>query len=100
MSKSNVELSNIIPFTDDGRWYLKLIYTYEDKKGKHTVVIPKAAVPFTQGSLPSISCLDPYYRVLSEHPYINCNDSMRDYYEVFAKWVGKYEYQQKRKEKK
>ena len=76
MSKSNVELSNIIPFTDDGRWYLKLIYTYEDKKGKHTVVIPKAAVPFTQGSLPSISCLDPYYRVLSEHPYINCNDSM------------------------
>lgn len=24
----------------------------------------------------------------------------RDYYEVFAKWVGKYEYQQKRKEKR
>lgn len=24
----------------------------------------------------------------------------RDYYEVFAKWVGKYEYQQKKKEKK
>lgn len=24
----------------------------------------------------------------------------RDYYEVFAKWVGKYEYQQKRKGKK
>lgn len=24
----------------------------------------------------------------------------RDYYEVFAKWIGKYEYQQKRKEKK
>ena len=24
----------------------------------------------------------------------------RDYYKVFAKWVGKYEYQQKRKEKK
>lgn len=24
----------------------------------------------------------------------------RDYYEIFAKWVGKYEYQQKRKEKK
>lgn len=23
----------------------------------------------------------------------------RDYYEIFAKWVGKYEYQQKRKEK-
>lgn len=24
----------------------------------------------------------------------------RDYYEIFAKWVGKYEYQQKKKEKK
>lgn len=24
----------------------------------------------------------------------------RDYYEIFAKWVGKYEYQQKRKEKR
>lgn len=24
----------------------------------------------------------------------------RDYYEVFSKWIGKYEYQQKRKEKK
>ena len=24
----------------------------------------------------------------------------RDYYEVFTKWIGKYEYQQKRKEKK
>lgn len=24
----------------------------------------------------------------------------RDYYEIFAKWVGKYEYRQKRKEKK
>ncbi len=76
MSKSNVELSNIIPFTDDGRWYLKLIYTYEDKKGKHTVVIPKAAVPFVQESLPSISRLDPYYRCLLELPYMNCNDSM------------------------
>ena len=24
----------------------------------------------------------------------------RDYYEIFAKWVGKYEYQKKKKEKK
>lgn len=76
MGKNYAELSNIIPFTDDGRWYLKLIYTYEDKKGKHTVVIPKAAVPFVQESLPSISRLDPYYRCLLELPYMNCNDSM------------------------
>lgn len=76
MSKSNVELSDIIPFKEDGCWYFKLIYKYDDKKGKHTVVIPKAAVPFVQESLPSISRLDPYYRCLLELPYMNCNDSM------------------------
>lgn len=83
----NAELASIIPFTEDKCWYLKLIYKYEDKKGKHTVVIPKAAIPFEQRSLPSISRLYPYcYKLLErpyincnkflEHPYINCNDSM------------------------
>nr|DAE44395.1 MAG TPA: hypothetical protein [Caudoviricetes sp.] len=76
MSKSNVELSDIIPFKEDGLWYFKLIYKYEDKKGKHTVVIPKAATPFDQGSLPSIDRLDPYYRCLLESPYMNCSCSM------------------------
>lgn len=76
MNRGNAKLSSIIPFKEDGLWYFKLIYKYEDKKGKHTVVIPKAAIPFNQGSLPSISRLDPYRRVLSERPYINCNDSM------------------------
>lgn len=79
MSKSNVELSSIVPFKEDGLWYFKLIYKYEDKKGKHTVVIPKAATPFDQGSLPSINRLEPYYRCLSELPYINCNNSMSLY---------------------
>lgn len=73
----NAELASIIPFTEDKCWYLKLIYKYEDKKGKHTVVIPKAAIPFEQRGLPSISRLWPSYRYASlEHPYINCNDSM------------------------
>ena len=79
----NAELASIIPFTEDKRWYLKLIYTYEDKKGKHTVVIPKAAIPFKQRGLPSISRLYPKFssccNVLLEHPYIYCNDSMELY---------------------
>lgn len=33
---------------------------------------------------------------ISKHAFGN----NRDYYEIFAKWVGKYEYQQKKKEKK
>lgn len=79
----NAELASIIPFTEDKCWYLKLIYTYEDKKGKHTVVIPKAAIPFEQRGLPFINRLYPrlfpYCNILFEHPYINCNDSMELY---------------------
>lgn len=79
----NAELASIIPFTEDKRWYLKLIYKYEDKKGKHTVVIPKAAIPFEQRGLPFISrlypSLSPYCNTSLEQPYINCNDSMELY---------------------
>ena len=71
MNRINAELSSIIPFKKDGSWYLKLVYKYEDDKGnKHTVIIPKAAIPFNQTGLPYIT------RSLSELPYINCNDSM------------------------
>ena len=84
MDRSNAEVSSIIPFRKDGFWYLNLTYKYEDEKGnKHTVIIPKAAIPFNQTGLPSISRPQPYYqsgskitRTLSELPYINCNDSM------------------------
>lgn len=85
MGKNNAELTSIIPFTDDGRWYLKLIYTYEDKKGKHTVVIPKAAVPFAQGCVPYVNNRIPYFpnsQFALDHPYITCNDSMPLYESV------------------
>lgn len=42
MSKNNAKLANILPFEENDRWYLKLIYTYENKIGKHTVVIPQS----------------------------------------------------------
>ena len=77
MKKYNTELSNIIPFTEDGDWYLKLIYKYEDKKGKHTVVIPKAAIPFVQGRLPHVN-MQTYCNSLymPDYPYIECDDRM------------------------
>ena len=78
MNRINAELSSIVPFKEDGFWYLKLVYKYEDEKGnKHTAIIPKAAIPFQQRGLPYISRLQPYLqRSLSELPYINCIDSM------------------------
>lgn len=33
MDERNVELSYIIPFKEDNRWYLKLIYKYENNEG-------------------------------------------------------------------
>ena len=69
--KDNAELSSILPFKEDGCWYLKLVYTYEDKKGKHMVVIPKASVPFVQECVPYIN-----RQYTLELPYINCCDTM------------------------
>lgn len=79
MSKNNAELYSITPFKENDRWYLKLIYKYEDKVGKHIVVIPKAAIPFVQTSVPYVNSRIPYFpnsQFALEHPYINCNDSM------------------------
>lgn len=75
-NKSNIaKLSNIIPFKDGENWYLELIYKYEDEKGKHTVVIPKAAIPFAQRGLPPIMDKT-FYPDLINRPYINCSSSM------------------------
>lgn len=85
MSKNYAELASITPFKENDCWYLKLIYTYEDKVGKHTVVIPKAAVPFAQGCVPYVHSQIPYFpnsHFALDHPYINCNDSMALYESV------------------
>ena len=56
MRTNDVELSNIIPFRENGYWYLKLIYKYDDKNGnKHRFIIPKASVPFVQERIPPIN---------------------------------------------
>ena len=74
---NKAKLSNIIPFKDGVNWYLELIYKYEDEKGKHTVVIPKAALPFAQKGLPPIMETTFYpNNDLLNNPYINCSSSM------------------------
>lgn len=56
MRTNDVELSNSIPFREDGCWYLKLIYKYDDEHGnKHRFIIPKASVPFVQECIPPIN---------------------------------------------
>lgn len=83
MNKTNAELSNIVPFKENGLWFLKLIYKYEDSKGnKHTVVIPKASIPFDQMDLPSIKAEIASDRRSLKIFYVNCNDSMRLYESV------------------
>ena len=63
MGKNNAKLSSILPFKEDGCWYLKLVYTYEDKKGKHCV--PYINRQYTYRSQYTL-----------ELPYINCCDTM------------------------
>lgn len=80
MNKNDADLSSIIPFKKDDHWYLKLIYKYEDEKGKHTVVIPKAAIPFAQFNLPVIKPLYPSCnQCFLDPPYMDCNYSMQLY---------------------
>ena len=79
MNEDNVELYSIIPFKEDGRWYLNLIYKYEDGIGKHTVVIPKASLPFNQQRLPIIRSSPSYNEYFLERPYIDCGDSIMLY---------------------
>ena len=85
MGKDNSELYSITPFKENDHWYLKLIYKYENKQGKHTVVIPKAAVPFSQGCVPFVHSQTPYFpnrQFALESPYIDCNNSMTLYESV------------------
>lgn len=79
MNEDNVELYSITPFKEDGCWYLKLIYKYEDENGKHTIVIPKTSIPFSQRCLPVINSFPSYNKCLLERPYIDCSDSMMLY---------------------
>lgn len=69
------ELVNIIPFKDGNNWYLELIYEYENHKGKHAVIFPKAALPFAQKGFPALRNFASIDGICST-TYICCNCSM------------------------
>lgn len=93
MGKNHAELTSITPFKEDDHWYLKLIYKYEDKEGnKHTVVIPKASIPFSQvGGGPYINNKPDYLnnKSMLNRPYINCDESMLLYESVCDLAIGR-----------
>ena len=44
--RKNERLIDCIPYkASDSNWYMRLIYGYEDEKGKHEVVFPKVKLP-------------------------------------------------------
>ncbi len=51
--RKNERLIDCIPYkTSDGSWYMRLIYGYEDEKGKHEVVFPKVKFPIPTEYVP------------------------------------------------
>lgn len=41
------ELKKVIPFEENGHWYMRLDYEYEDESGKHLHILPKVSFPHT-----------------------------------------------------
>ena len=51
--RKNERLIDCIPYkASDGSWYMRLIYGYEDEKGKHEVVFPKVNLPISTMAIP------------------------------------------------
>lgn len=49
----NSKLVEITPFQDeDSRWFLKLVYEYEDAHGKYKRIFPKVGLPFPSFAVP------------------------------------------------
>lgn len=90
------------PFKDPRKEKNKAIY---DSMIQRVIFNPPATIVFWRdGSKTVVKCgendiFDPEKGLAMAISKRAFGDN-RDYYEVFAKWIGKYEYQQKRKEKK
>ena len=51
--KNNVQLVGVTAYTDEYEdWFLKLVYTYDDDKGKHELIYPKVELPFSMLGIP------------------------------------------------
>lgn len=63
----NACLKNVYAYKSkkDNRWYLKLVYSYEDDRGLHEVTYPKVEFSFTESYLPIIDFKpDPHIETL------------------------------------
>lgn len=49
------ELKKVIPFEENGHWYMRLDYEYENKSGKHLHILPKVSFPNALENVPIIS---------------------------------------------
>lgn len=85
--QKDVNLVEITPFkAPDGDWWLRLGYEYEDEKGVHSYIIPKARLPLCKTELPNIHY--PSSPVSHESPFIFCGDAIyleKGFFEPTAK---------------
>ena len=73
--QKDANLVEITPFkASDGDWCLRLGYEYEDEKGVHSYIIPKARLPLCETELPDIHY--PSSPISHEPPFIFCGDVM------------------------
>ena len=57
--RKNERLIDCIPYkTSNDCWYMRLIYGYEDEKGKHEVVFPKVKLPISTECVPTPASID------------------------------------------
>jgi len=92
MVKNNEKLKDAVAYHDDsGRWYLKLVYSYEDDRGLHDLIYPKVQFPFSTMLPPDvhfppndryrcrfIPFIEPFDRLdLLEDDVINPNDGAK-----------------------
>lgn len=67
----NGKLVEIVPFQDENnQWFLKLVYEYEDERGKFKRIFPKVLVPFP--AFPTPLYRDICTGDISLEPYICC----------------------------
>lgn len=70
--KKDVQLKNVKPYQDEyGHWFLKLVYTYDDDKGKHELIYPKVELPFDMCRIPYIfnNSAEDFICMLNSHTF-------------------------------
>ena len=72
---NKAKLIEVTAFKSEEKWYFRSIYEYEDEKGIHSVVIPKAHFPFPTTECPTVHLPSPNLSgCIQEPPYIWCGD--------------------------